>query len=83
MHRLVFVLIVFCFISNSAFAFKVYRYNEKGERVYRTITQEDIRRNKAAPKRSFVRLPRIGKLLMKCAQGIKKQLQIIPIENKK
>ena len=58
MHRLVFVLIVFCFISNSAFAFKVYHYNEKGERVYRTITQEDIRKNKAAPKRSFVRLPK-------------------------
>ena len=39
-------------------AIKRYWYNENGERVYESITQEDIRRVKNAPRRSYIRVPR-------------------------
>lgn len=58
MHRLLLFLIIITLNTQNVFAFKVCHYNENGERVYRTITEEDIRRNKSIPKRSFVRIPR-------------------------
>ena len=44
--------------SQSAFAYKVYYYDENGERVYKTIEQKDFAKYKNAPRRAFVRYPR-------------------------
>lgn len=54
-----FLIFSFFFISIlPAEAIKRYWYNEKGERIYETITQEEIHRVKSAPRRSYIRVPR-------------------------
>ena len=52
---LVFLILLF---ASPAEAYKVYSYDENGNRVYRTIEQKDFAKYKYAPKRAFVRRPR-------------------------
>lgn len=52
------VLSLFFIPTLPAEAIKKYWYNENGERVYRTITLEEIHQRKSAPRRSFIRVPR-------------------------
>ncbi len=49
-------MILYC--AQPVEAYKVYSYNENGERVYRTIEQKDFAKYKNAPKRAFIRYPR-------------------------
>lgn len=42
------------------FAYKVYHYDSNGHRVYRTIEQKDFAKYKNAPRRAFIRQPRIN-----------------------
>lgn len=39
-------------------AYKVYYYDNNGNRVYHTVTQEEAKMYKNAPRRAFVRQPR-------------------------
>ena len=58
MHKILLLLMIIILNTNLALAFRVYHYNQEGERVYRTITEEDIKRNKKVPRRTFIRLPK-------------------------
>ena len=51
-------LILLIFISQNAFAYKVYHYDSNGNRVYRTIEQKDFAKYKNAPRRAYIRTPR-------------------------
>lgn len=55
---IIFVLLLIIVSASPAEAIKRYWYNEKGERVYESITQEEIHRIKSAPRRSYIRVPR-------------------------
>ena len=44
----------------SAEAYKVYSYDSNGNRVYRTIEQKDFAKYKNAPRRSYIRKPRLN-----------------------
>lgn len=58
MHKVLLSLIVLILCSQSVFAYKVFSYNDKGERVYRTIEQKDFKKNKNRPRRAYIRPPR-------------------------
>ena len=58
MHKFLCFLIMMLLSVQNVCAFKVYHYDKNGERVYRAITEEEIRRNKSIPKRSYIRVPR-------------------------
>lgn len=57
MHRLVLILLILSFIS-PVYAYKVFSYDENGNRVYRTIEQKDFAKYKNRKKRAYVRTPR-------------------------
>ena len=58
---LIFFIPFFLIASISpAEAIKRYWYNENGEREYVEITQEEIHRIKSAPRRAFIRQPRVN-----------------------
>lgn len=42
----------------TAEAYKVYWYDENGERVYKTIEQKDFAKYKKFQRRAFIRVPR-------------------------
>lgn len=44
----------------SAEAYKVYSYDLNGNRVYRTVEQKDFAKYKNAPRRSYIRKPRLN-----------------------
>ena len=52
------VLISFLISQTSAEAYKVYWYDDNGDRVYHTVTKEETDKNKKAPRRAFIRCPR-------------------------
>ncbi len=58
MSKIFVCLIALIFGAQMVCAYKVYYYNENGERVYRTIEQKDFAKYKNAPKRAFIRHPR-------------------------
>ncbi len=58
MYRIFLILLVLIVYAQTAEAYKVYSYNENGERVYRTVEQKDFAKYKNAPRRAFVRYPR-------------------------
>ena len=58
MFRLFFTLLCLSFLIQPADAYKEFSYNENGERVYRTISQEDFAKYKKFRKRTFVYHPR-------------------------
>lgn len=60
MRIVVSVLVLLLFFIPEVFAYKVYYYDESGNRVYRAIEQEEITRNKNRPRRAFVRQPRLN-----------------------
>ena len=56
-----FILIALIFLLTSPVeAYKVYSYDSNGNRIYRTVEQKDFARYKNAPKRSYVRKPRVS-----------------------
>lgn len=52
--------ILFLFFVPPSFAFKIYHYDQNGERVYTTVDPKDYAKNKSKPKRAFVRQPRLN-----------------------
>ncbi|MBQ7882569.1 MAG: hypothetical protein IJ312_07665 [Treponema sp.] len=58
MKKLIIVLVVYLLFVSKSYAYKVYSYDNNGNRVYRTIEQKDFARYKNAPRRTFVRTPR-------------------------
>lgn len=52
------VLVICLTLGQNAYAYKVYHYDQDGNRVYRTIEQKDFAKYKNAPRRAFVRTPR-------------------------
>ena len=58
MYKALCFILSLIFFAPSVEAYKVYFYNEKGERVYKTIEQKDFAKYKNAPRRTFIRYPR-------------------------
>lgn len=58
MKKIVCVLSLLVLFQQNCLAFKVYSYDEEGNRVYRTITPEEFSKYKKQKRRSFVRVPR-------------------------
>ena len=56
--RLLLLFIIMNLFLPEVFGFKVYSYNERGERVYKEITPEIAHYNKSRPRRAFIRQPR-------------------------
>lgn len=61
MIKLFCIFLSFFIFASQAFAYKVYSYDENGNRVYKTIERKDYYKNKHRPKRSYVRTPRYNK----------------------
>ena len=55
-----YVICIFLLIQlvSPVFAYKVFYYDEEGNRIYRTIEQKDFAYYKNAPRRAFIRQPR-------------------------
>lgn len=60
MNKFCVFLIALILSSKQVFAYKVYYYDEQGERVYKTIEQKDFAKYKNAPRRAHIRKPRIN-----------------------
>ena len=58
MYKAFFFILSLILFSPSVEAYKVYSYDENGERVYRTIEQKDFAKYKKFQRRGFVRQPR-------------------------
>ena len=58
MYKILCFLLMVLLFPSSAEAYKVYSYNERGERVYKTIEQKDFAKYKNAPRKAFIRHPR-------------------------
>ena len=58
MRKVFCLLVLLIFLSNEAFAYKVYYYDSQGKRVYRTVEQKDFAKYKNRKRRSYVRTPR-------------------------
>lgn len=56
--RRAFLILLIISITLPVFAYKAYWYDENGNRVYKTISQEEISKNKNRPRRAYVRQPR-------------------------
>ena len=55
MHKLIILILILVVNVQFSYAFKVFYYDNNGNRVYKMITQDDIKKNKNRPKRTFTR----------------------------
>lgn len=58
MIKVLIIILVIIFFSEPIFAYKVYSYDSEGNRVYKTVTQEEITKNKNRARRAYIRTPR-------------------------
>ena len=59
MLKYILVFLIF-FSTLPAEAYKVFSYDANGNRVYRTVEQKDFAYYKNAPRRAFIRRPRVN-----------------------
>lgn len=58
MKKIIVLLISLIIFSSEVFAYKVFYYDEEGNRIYRTVTQEEFKKNKNKKRRAYIRQPR-------------------------
>lgn len=56
----IFLLATLFFLVLPANAYKVFSYDSDGNRIYRTVEPKDYARYKNAPRRSYIRRPRLN-----------------------
>ena len=59
MRSFILIAVIFLLVS-PAEAYKVFYYDSNGNRVYRTVEQKEFAYYKNAPRRSYIRRPRVN-----------------------
>ena len=54
------VFVFLLFLTQEAFAYKAYYYDEEGNRVYQSFNQEDFAKFKKQKRYAFIRQPRLN-----------------------